>query len=502
MCARINSYISYDNLLKDMSEFKKSGTNNGNLLNLFDFPSHKYFKILFYFGSVDEKLTRYGTAGHSHGLLHPTWEIFNKNGSSDSLSYYDYNSAWTYLKINNEEERADLLEKFVTLLSNINSTSPWYFNKISGIDAAMERKAPVDGKLEMSEPGKLTISCLQDSFDNRIGTLLDLYRSIVWSWINKREILPANLRKFDMAIYFFESPVKSWNDTRDDSNDVFEYSYKMLEFHDCEIDYNSIKSGWGEVNNQTGFNPTYNIDISYSSCYDISFNEHVMRMMGDTLLVDAYTAIYDETGENLSYSAANVKKSKAFNQTQLLEDKILAAKNNINRHFEESHKEELQDKNLRNTRDYAEESQTYNHNEVYSYGNLQNRTSKTPITREPADVIKDNPRKKVGFLENAVGQVVGLVTDHIKEKFNRALLGNLYTYSLTQIGSQLSEAAKGNIIKAGQSVKQYVKNAQQRAAAKVKQSPSGELFDSTPRSFKGTGSSLGNLGKSSIANNL
>jgi hypothetical protein len=71
-----------------------------------------------------------------------------------------------------------------------------------------------------------------------------------------------------------------------------------------------------------------------------------------------------------------------------------------------------------------------------------------------------------GFLGNVIGQGVGLITDHVKEKLTRAVLGNLYTYSLTKIGSQLGELAKGNLIKSGQSVKQYIDNAQQRAAAK------------------------------------
>ena len=56
---------------------------------------------------------------------------------------------------------------------------------------------------------KLTIKCLQDAVDDRIGTMLDLYRSIVYSQSMKRYILPGNLRKFDMSIVVFEAPIKT-----------------------------------------------------------------------------------------------------------------------------------------------------------------------------------------------------------------------------------------------------------------------------------------------------
>jgi hypothetical protein len=176
---------------------------------------------------------------------------------SDLESYYDYynyNSAWAYLKMNDENERAEKLEHFITLLSNINSHSPWYFTAVSGLDAAQERKPAVDGKMDVGEVKRLQIKCLPDAVDDRIGTLLSLYRDIVWSWSMKKEIIPVNLRKFDMAIYIFEAPMHFIHNETDiiDGVSGFKPSYKMLEFHNCEFDYNSIKSGYSEITNQTG----------------------------------------------------------------------------------------------------------------------------------------------------------------------------------------------------------------------------------------------------------
>ena len=106
------------------------------------------------------------------------------------------------------QERAELLVEFVNLLSNINSESPWYFDEISGLEAALERKSLTERDFKFEEQRqKISIKCKPDSFDDRIATLLDLYRSITYSWALKREVIPSNLRKFDMGIYIFSDPI-------------------------------------------------------------------------------------------------------------------------------------------------------------------------------------------------------------------------------------------------------------------------------------------------------
>lgn len=448
----MTDYLSYGQLIKDIQNFKKSGTIHGDEFNLYDTPTHKYFKILFYFGDAFERSNEYG---FSNGLLHPTWEIFKDRANAQftiglsDLNYFDYNSAWSFLKLNDENERAEKLEKFVALLSNINSCSPWYFQSIGGLDAALERKVTDDGNLDLSESKRLTITCLPDAFDNRIGTLLELYRDITWSWINKKEIIPANLRKFDMAIYIYESPLKFWRKDDDiiGNTDSTKYttSYKLIEFHDCEFIYNSLKSGWSDLNNQTGITPTYNIEISYNDCYEISYNEHLMRSIGDIIETDTYQAII-ESGENV-----NKKDFKSSAQ----KDSTIQIDNAKQRNNESSSNKPIR-----------KEPESKNLNEPDRINTIE----------------KNIPQQ--GFLENAIGQVAGHLKADISHKLKRAVLGNLYSYSLTQIGSQIGDIMQGNLIKTGQSVKQYIDNAQERAAAKVK-----------------TSSNLGNLFKNTIANN-
>lgn len=209
------------------------------------------------------------------------------------------------MKINDENERAEKLKKFIYLLSDINSQSPWYWSSISGLDTAIERKSITDKDFKIEEERKqLSIKCLPDAYDQRIGTLLDLYRDICYSYTLKKEILPANLRKFDMGIYIFNTPIKELHGKAYDSelapvetearissqhndyNLTYKTSSKYFEFHNCEIDYNSSKSAYGELSNVEGNQLEYTINISYDDCYENRFNEFLMRDMGDFIQTD------------------------------------------------------------------------------------------------------------------------------------------------------------------------------------------------------------------------
>lgn len=463
------NYVSYATLLKNIEDFKKSGSKNSDF-NIYDTPSHKFFKIFFYFGDEEDVLNNNGYS--TSGLLHPTWKIYNENGGNDlGFDYRVFNSAWSYLKLNDENERAEKLERFVTLLSNINCNSPWYFTSLSGLDTALERKVANEGNLDVNEPRTLSITCLPDAFDNRIGTLLELYRDITWSWYNKKEVLPANLRKFDMAVYIFESPVENWsNYTPEDSSYIS--SYKLLEFRDCEFNYNSVKSGWGDINNQTGFTPTFTIDINYNDCYEESYNEIMMRKIGDVILTDTYAAVLDNNdGENISQS-----KFKSESQT-----------------FDKN-----QNDGVQNRTNYVQKDTKYSATstgEIYSFGNLGDINHfEDPITKDSRTIVKESEIEKSGFLGNIAKELYYTGRQHVDNllyektgystNIKRAIMGNLYTYSLSNMGMQLDQALKGHITTTGLTVKQYIDNAQERAAAKVK-----------------TSNNLGNLYKNTIANN-
>jgi hypothetical protein len=476
--------LSYGKILRDIHNFRSSGTNTGSDFNMYDTPGQKYFKIMFYFGGLaeDEDNNNYLS-----GLLAPSWDF---NLTDDT--YYMSNSAWAYLKMNAEDERADQLKQFVTLLSNINIESPWYFTSISGLADALDRKVATDGKLEIGERKKLTLTCLPDAFDNRITTLLELYRSINWSWSLKKEIIPANLRKFDMAIYIFESPSQIYHQQDknisgydksdkysgypviDGTSEGFKPSYKMLEFHNCEIDYNSIKSGWNEISNQTGFNPTYTIEISYDDCYEISYSDQVMKTIGDMIAMDTWQAVISDgvVKDTLPRVNSNMKDN---------------AKSNTNVGLKTPEVEAVK---------------KYNTTSTITYGNIYEDDS---LNRVGTSNRQDKVEYVPGFISNAVGQVAGHLKKDLTSKLKRAVLGNLYTVSLTKVASEIGDLMQGNLIKAGMTAKEYIETTQQMKKDKNKKPADGNIYEGDPsyNAMKVAGKVIGNIYKrNSIVNNI
>lgn len=66
-------------------------------------------------------------------------------------------------------------------------------------------------------------------------------------------------------------------------------SYKAIEFHGCEIDYNTTKSGLAEANNVEGAQHKYNIDIFFDEAYEIRFNEFLGNVVTDIVGDNSYS---------------------------------------------------------------------------------------------------------------------------------------------------------------------------------------------------------------------
>lgn len=363
-----NSPKSYKQFLLDRMNFLKSGTKNGDAFNLYDSQSHLYFKIFF-----DFNYNLGDNPAGKRGLLYLPYEPDSDNMDMVGKESSDINelgkllnadTAWNYLQLNGERERAYKLMKFVKLLSDISTKSPWYFTSVSGLETALTREQFGNHEFKIEEESKkITIKCLPDAYDNRIGTLIDLYRNIVWSHSSKREIVPANLRKFDMSIYIFSDTIGSMHGvtnnsteaidennlrdtTRDTANpenpnlykvnldanasiDVGEIDklngaptryivgHKYIEFHNCEFNFNSSSSGYGEISNSEGYSPEYTIEISFDNAYEQRYDEIFDMIIGDFIE-------YDWNMENHS-----VNPQKSINSWTKKQDAVLGKNEGI-----------------------------------------------------------------------------------------------------------------------------------------------------------------------------
>ncbi|MBO5005464.1 MAG: hypothetical protein J6D03_09590 [Clostridia bacterium] len=234
-------------------------------------PGWFYFKIFFKFdtnyglfpGILDNGGTRMMTQNSAMNYLSNISHIYENN----------YNSSFN---------RKVALRKFVKTLSWINSYAPWFFKKITGMDQA--------SYLDLNEITKekfIEIECLQDAVDMRLTTLMDLYRYVCYDNIKQKEILPENLRKFDMSVVIFHTPLRYYHSAgKSLTSKSFPYkslhademgdrmSFRMVTFSECEFDLASMTAIPNELNNETAFNLAQNkIKINYNRAMVTDLNE-------------------------------------------------------------------------------------------------------------------------------------------------------------------------------------------------------------------------------------
>lgn len=450
----MSNYVTYCDLLKDRYNFRKSGGRYSSEFNYYDTPSHKFFKLFFYFNNGD--VDGMPTVRESSGLLAPTWLLINDSTKLNDSTYHQYNSAWSYFMMNADHYRAILLQKFVNLLSNISAESPWYFSELVGLDSAMDRKAALLENFTISpERPKLTIKCLPDSVDDRIGTLLDLYRFLVWDWTTKRETLPANLRKFDMGILIFETPTAEFNVGKIatdasklnnqywfkqmgiDDTPINMTSFKYIELHNCEIDYNSTKNVYSLLNNKEGTGSEYNLEIYFDDCYETRYNEFLDKNgieFGDLLNLSLLEPGSGRLRWDYNYNEHDTQLNK------------LPGRNNISGTFIASNYDEIM-------RDVA-------NNQLESTA-LRNKDKKwkTAGKFREAGFLEE---LLVGTIGGAAKQVGNYALDYVSSTLKKAVLGNLYTFSLTNVWDQIKSASKGNVVNTAQELWKYKTEADQR----------------------------------------
>ena len=238
-----------------------------------------YFKLFFNFR------TDYGLLG---GILKDYLaEIESVNTAIGYLKSIDKN--YSNCKIN---DRILSLCKFANILKHITIDVPWFFKGVSGLG-----EIPYPYTEDFQKERKITITCSEEAMDMRIGTLLDLYKYACFDNINCKEIIPSNLRKFEMSLIIMHVPLKFHHEPTIFS-DGTEYdgkglvidndfsklaSFKMFTFQNCEIDLQGIGSYYGDqVSNETPF-PMGKTQISrkYSRVVEHRMNEWNEFMLGD-----------------------------------------------------------------------------------------------------------------------------------------------------------------------------------------------------------------------------
>ena len=277
------------------------------LSSVFDEPGWFYFKIFFDFDT-------------NHGLFGGLLNYKELTQATNSAAKYLYSNIDNHKNIK-AKDRITALYKFASILSYINDQAPWYFKEVKNLNDAV---SPVVDNF--SQERFIEIGVSQDAIDMRLSTLMSLYNYACFDNFYNKEIVPKNLRKFNMSIVVFQTPLrylhtsftsnkkiefmgidvgavvdevsgffgkkksrkpasnyKSMNVNNGLSNNFGDLmSMKIYTFLGCEFDLKSFSDIIpGQITNENPFQlGNSSIKISYTKCVEHTMNEFYGMMFG------------------------------------------------------------------------------------------------------------------------------------------------------------------------------------------------------------------------------
>ena len=283
-------------------------------------PGHFYFKIFFNFD------TSFGLLG---SLLHVDDNSFSQFSTNTAIKYLMYSSIGQPHRSDDIPGRMLALFKFGNLLSYISNYSPWFFKSIKNLSSA-----DVYPLTEIqNDKNSIEIELNPDAVDMRVTTLFDLYRYACYDRIKMKEIIPENLRKFDMDVMVFHVPLKYYN-TAISSKSLkkkFDYkklsynmanmpSFKMYSFLGCEFDLESLGSLMPDIkNDKAGMIGEASIKINYTQVHTHTMNDWYRIMFGTDGFY--YNANRENTNKSEVALVEAAEKNSSYNDKSTFYDK-------------------------------------------------------------------------------------------------------------------------------------------------------------------------------------
>ena len=178
----------YENFVDELINFRKG------LHSFAGEPGWFYFKIFFHFDD---------NSGLLGDIINQS-EVIGKQ-TNTAHRYLSTRSIGDSFKSCNLGQRKLMLERFVKKLASISVETPWLFDKVIGLDKVGVTIA------DYTSDKQIEISCLEDTIDMKLTTLFHLYQYVCYDEIMGKEIVPENLRKFNMSIMVYHIPIKFYD---------------------------------------------------------------------------------------------------------------------------------------------------------------------------------------------------------------------------------------------------------------------------------------------------
>ena len=220
------------------------------------------------------------------------------------------------------QKYAVALDNFQKVLLKINKELPWFWQTISGVDQAMTYENLAEPWWGAKKP-KLEIECLEENVELTAIGLMDLYKRACYDFVRWVEVIPPNLRHFQMQVWvsevrafqqdtgakdlgFFDNPENSGETgTVTPINQELSLTAKpfiQLNFSHCEFDIDSIAPMFADL----GKNPELKkpkIAIKWGAVNQINqrLGVNLVTEVDDSPLSQAAQG----TGGELSYTPFN-----------------------------------------------------------------------------------------------------------------------------------------------------------------------------------------------------
>lgn len=129
--------------------------------------------------------------------------FFLFNGGDRQNSPLLSGTAEDYLRnVVGDNDRADRLKKFIDLLRRINAELPWFWQSVSGLEATRQYGNLEEPFWGANKP-KIEIECLEN-IELTGAALIDLYKRAAFDFSRWIEVIPENLRHFEMMVFVTE----------------------------------------------------------------------------------------------------------------------------------------------------------------------------------------------------------------------------------------------------------------------------------------------------------
>jgi len=192
----------WQRIRKRFINVNKKATTSGNGLTDIDDPTYLGFTLVFDITSpLFSGATNFSPTESKTETEDQQTERFREEAEKRRQSVESQQSAIGYLIKIGEDARADYLRAFIQGIQEINTSRPYYWQTVTGIDEAWKSLTAMgpDPYVGSKEGEGITIACLE-AIDLKLTALFTLYKMAVYDSAYKRFVVPQNLRYFDVDV--------------------------------------------------------------------------------------------------------------------------------------------------------------------------------------------------------------------------------------------------------------------------------------------------------------